>query len=84
MKRFVLVIGLSLLPTLALAQQINVPPDKVFELQIKAIDIEKISKALSELPYKDVADLMASMRQQIFTQATQKPVEKVIPPEPEK
>jgi len=75
MKRLLL-LSFCLLPTLALAQQINVPPDKVFEIQVRAVDIEKISKALMELPYKDVADLMASIRQQVFTQAQQKPVDK--------
>lgn len=78
-----LTISLLLSPTMALAQQISVSPDRVFELKIKVSDVNKISNALGKLPYEDVAELIGSLRQQIYEQAQptdKKPVEK----EPEK
>lgn len=62
------------MPTLCMAQTIQVPPDKIFEIKIKVSDINTISKALGKMPFEDVAELMQSIRQQVFTQA-QKPVD---------
>lgn len=65
-----------IVPTMALAQQpVTVSPDKVFDLKIKASDVNKISNALGKMPFEDVADLIVSLRQQIFIQAQEKPVE---------
>jgi len=44
----------------------NVPTEYNFKL--KAADVDKLGKALGAMPYVEVADLMASLRQQIVEQ----------------
>ena len=39
-----------------------------YKLTIKSTDLDKLGKALGTLPFNDVADLMASLRQQIIEQ----------------
>lgn len=61
-----LVIGLLLVisHTASYAQQ--APTDYV--LKIKAADVDKLGKALGLLPFNEVVDLMASLRNQIIEQ----------------
>lgn len=76
MKKYLLIAGLCLTSTQLWAQSVTVSPDKILELKIKASDVGKISDALADKPFKDVADLMQSLRQQIFEQVQPKPEDK--------
>lgn len=72
MKRL-LMIGLLLVPTMVQAQQL---PSE-YSLKLKAPQVDLIGKALSKLPFEEVADLMQSMRVQVIEQQQpKKPVDK--------
>lgn len=70
--KHLLIIGLLLVPTMALAQQ--APPELNFKFTPQETDV--VWEALRELPVKRVDAIMNKMRQQVMEQNTPKaPVE---------
>lgn len=68
MKKILIIVGVCL-SSIAFAQQ----PEKSFNLNLTAQEIQIISDALTEAPYKKVAPLMFKLQSQINAQFVETP-----------
>lgn len=67
MTRFALILAVAALSTPALAQQAPKPPES-YTLTLAPQEVEAVFNTIAEKPYKDVAPLLAKIRDQIAQQ----------------
>lgn len=65
---------LATLATSGVWAQSTLPTE--YTLKVKAVELDKIGKALGKLPYEEVVELIQNLRQQVIEQQQPKPVEK--------